>query len=71
VFLFPASPEPQPVECVWSLLDEPVANRTCADLDELEAVLVPRCQALAADRRTIKAHTHFHWRPRERRRIAQ
>jgi len=67
VFLPPASPELQPVERVWSLVDEPVANRTFADLDALEDVLVRRCQTLAADRRTIKAHTRFHWWARERR----
>lgn len=68
VALPPSSPELQPVERVWSLLDEPVANQTFADLDALEEVLVTRCQTLRADRRTIKAHTRFHWWPRERRR---
>lgn len=68
VALPPASPELQPVERVWPLLDEPVANRTFADLDALEDVLVTRCQTLRADRPTIKAHTRFHWWPRERRR---
>lgn len=63
----PASPELQPVERVWSLVDEPVANRAFADLAELEAVLVARCRTLRADRRTIKAHTRYHWWPRERR----
>lgn len=67
VFLPPASPELQPVERVWPLVDEPVANRTVADLDALEAVLVHRCQTLRADRRTLKAHTRYHWWPRERR----
>jgi transposase len=63
----PASPELQPVERVWSLLDEPVANRTFADLDALEETLVTRSQTLRGDRRTVKAHTKFHWWPRERR----
>jgi hypothetical protein len=67
VVLPPASPELQPVERVWSLVDEPIANRTFADLDELEAVLVARCRTLRADRRTITAHTRFHWWPHERR----
>ena len=68
VFLPPASPELQPVERVWTLVDEPVANRTFADLDELEDVLVTRCQTLRAARRSIKAHTRYHWWARERRR---
>jgi hypothetical protein len=55
------------VERVWSLVDEPVANRTFADLEALTDVLVARCQVLRADRSRIKAHTRFHWWPRERR----
>jgi transposase len=69
VSLPPASPELQPVERVWGLLDEPVANRTFADLDALEDVLLTRCQTLRADRHTVRAHTKFHWWPRERRPI--
>jgi len=71
VFLPPASPELQPVERVWTLIDEPVANRTFADLDALEEVIVTRCQTLRADRHRIKAHTRFHWWARERRRVHQ
>ena len=67
-FLPPASPELQPAERLWALVDEPIANRTLADLDELETVLADRCRALRADRRRVKAHTRFHWWPRERRR---
>lgn len=67
VFLPPASPELQPAERLWSLVDEPGANRTFADLDALEDVLVRRCQVLAADRRTIRAHTRYHWWAVERR----
>jgi len=70
-FLPPASPELQPAERLWPLLDEPVANRAFADLDELEGVLVARCRALERARPTVKAHTRFHWWPRERRRRHQ
>jgi hypothetical protein len=65
VVLPPASPELQPVERVWTLVDEPVANRSFAGLDDLEAVLADRCRTLGADRRTIKAHTRYHWWPHE------
>lgn len=61
----PLSPELQPAERLWPLLDEPVANRSFADLDALEAVLVDRCQVLRTDPVAIKAHTHFHWWPDE------
>lgn len=68
VFLPPASPELQPVERVWPLVDEPVANRTFADLTELEDILVTRCLTLRAAKRPIKAHTRYHWWAKERRR---
>ena len=64
--LLPAqSPELQPAERLWALIDEPVANRVFPDLDALEAVLVERCRTLAADRERLHAHTHFHWWPPE------
>ena len=59
-FLPAYSPELQPAERLWALVDEPVANRAFADLDELEAVLAGRCRALRADPPTIRAHTRFH-----------
>jgi hypothetical protein len=64
--LLPAySPELQPAERLWALVDEPVANRAFATMDALEAVLVDRCRALAADPQRLKAHTQFHWWPPE------
>ena len=72
VFLPAASPEVQPAERLWRLVDEPVINRSFASLDELEAVLVPRCQDLARQRRRLKSLTRYHWWPAERRpRITQ
>jgi transposase len=65
VFLPAASPELQPAERVWTLVDEPVANRAFADLDALEAVLVARCRTLEADPHRLHAHTRFHWWPPE------
>ena len=70
-FLPPYSPELQPAERLWALVDEPVANRAFASLDDLGAVLLDRCRALGADRRTVKAHTRYRWWPRERRRGTQ
>ena len=49
-------------------MDEPVANRAFADLDALGDVLLARCRELTRQRRRIKAHTCYHWWPRERRR---
>jgi hypothetical protein len=66
-YLPPASPELQPAERLWGLVDEPLANRTVADLDALEATLVTRCQALEQQRSSIKTRTRYHWWPHERR----
>jgi len=64
--LLPAqSPELQPAERLWTLLDDPIANRAWADLDALEAVLIDRCRTLEAEPSRLKAHTHFHWWPPE------
>lgn len=65
-FLPPASPELQPAERLWPLLDEPIANRSFATLEALADTLITQCLTLEADRLTVKALTHFHWWPRER-----
>lgn len=65
VFLPSYSPELQPAERLWPLVDEPVANRAFATMAALEAVLVERCRALEADPTRLKAHTHYHWWPPE------
>lgn len=67
VFLPSYSPALAPAERLWRLVDEPVVNRSFASLDELEAVLVPRCQQLTQQRPQIKSLTRYHWWPRERR----
>jgi transposase len=65
VFLPAASPELQPAERLWALVDEPVANRAFPDVPALESVLVARCRTLEADPQRLKAHTRFHWWPSE------
>jgi hypothetical protein len=44
------------------LVDEPVANRHFATLDDLDALVAERCRRL--DATMIKPHTHFHWWPK-------
>lgn len=66
-FLPPYSPELQPAERLWGLVDEAVANRALADLPELEARLADRCRVLRTHRRRIKSRTRYRWWPRERR----
>jgi transposase len=62
VFLPPHSPELQPAERLWPLVDEPVANKHFATLAELDATVGERCRRLGAD--AIQPHTDFHWWPR-------
>jgi transposase len=67
VFLPPYSPELAPAEHLWPLVDEVVVNQTVPTLDALEAVLIPRRQALTRQRPRLKSLTRYHWWPRERR----
>ena len=58
------SPELQPVERVWPLVNEAVANRYFRDLGELVEVVAERCRVLEGDPDTLRRHTLFHWWPR-------
>jgi transposase len=62
VFLPPYTPELQPAEHLWPLVDEAVANTHFATLDALHAAVAERCRRLDAG--TIRPHTDFHWWPR-------
>ena len=42
-FLPPYSPELQPAERLWNLVDEPIVNQSPETLDELEETLSSRC----------------------------
>lgn len=63
VYLPPYSPELQPAEHLWPLLDEPVANKHFDTLDALDAVVSDRCRTLNGDAALLAAATHFHWWP--------
>ena len=58
-----ASPELQPAERLWPLVNEAVANRRFADLDALMTVLTDRCRTLHADRPRVRALTRYAWWP--------
>ena len=66
-FLPAYSPELQPAERLWGLVDEPVANRTFAHLGELQDALAARCLTLERQRPAVKSRCRYHWWPRERR----
>jgi DDE superfamily endonuclease len=65
VYLPAYSPELQPAERLWALVDEPIANRAFPDLDALEEVLVARCRTLETDPDRLAAHIRFAWWPPE------
>jgi len=60
-FLPPYSPELQPAERLWPLVNEVVANRPVETLDDLEYVVLERCLELRTQPDTIHGHTLFHW----------
>ena len=61
IFLPPHSPELQPAEKLWSVVDEPIVNKAFENLDQLEEVLVKRCQVLLKNPDLIRGLTGFHW----------
>src|SRR5829696_7997926 len=61
VYLPGYSPELQPAEHLWPVLDEPLANQYFGTLAELEQVVTERCRILNRDQ--LKPGTNFHWWP--------
>ena len=57
-----STPELQPAEHLWPVLDEPVVNTYFATLADLEAVIAQRCIAL--DRQDLRTGTNFYWWPK-------
>ena len=58
------TPELQPAEHLWPLVDEPLANKYFDTIDDLDAVVALRCRDLNFDRTLIAQHTGFHWWPK-------
>lgn len=59
----PYSPELQPAEHLWPLIDQPVVNRLIHSIEELEAILGARIRVLAGRKEQIRSTTCFHWWP--------
>lgn len=59
----PYSPELQPAEHLWPLIDVAVANRVFESIEELEAVLGARIRVLSARSEQIRSATLFDWWP--------
>ncbi len=63
VFLPPYTPELQPAETLWALVDEPIVNKHIATIRERDDIIGKRRPALANERAAIKGRAGFHWRP--------
>lgn len=57
------SPELQPAEHLWELVDEPLVNEVFDSLADLEAALAERCVALTEQVERIRNLTLYHWWP--------
>lgn len=57
------SPELQPAQRLWPITNEPLANRTFKNLDELEEVLFHRCKQLLQQQDLVRGLTNFYWWP--------
>src|SRR3954447_2150663 len=62
VYLPSYSPELQPAEHLWPVLDGPLANQYFETLADLEHVVTERCRVLNHDQ--LKPGTNFHWWPK-------
>jgi transposase len=62
-FLPSGSPELQPVERLWPLTNEAVANGLFEEIEEIEEALVQRCIELLDHTEAIKGLTNYHWWP--------
>jgi hypothetical protein len=58
-----ATPELQPAERLWPLLNEGIANRSFPTLGRLERTLARRCRQLIEQRALIRNLTYYHWWP--------
>jgi hypothetical protein len=60
-FLPPCTPELQPVEPLWPLVREAVANRSIGRIDRLRAVLRCRLGYLSQNPAVVQRVVGFHW----------
>jgi hypothetical protein len=58
------SPELQPAEHLWPLVDEAIANKHFNTIHDLDVVLAERCRILHQDKKMISKHAKFHWWPK-------
>ncbi|MEL6606609.1 MAG: transposase [Cyanobacteria bacterium J06614_10] len=60
-FLPPYSPELQPAERLWQLVDEPLVNQYFETIHEIEDILVKRCCVVSEMKERVRKLTNYHW----------
>lgn len=60
-FLPPYSPELQPAERLWQLVDEPLVNQYFETINEIENILVERCCLVSEMKNEVGKLTNYHW----------
>jgi len=63
VFLPAYSPELQPAERLWPLVNEPLINAAFESIDEVEELVYQRCRRLLQQQELIRGLTLYHWLP--------
>lgn len=64
VFLPAYSPELQPAERLWPLVNEPLINEAFESIDEVEELVYQRCRRLLQQQELIRRLTLYHWLPK-------
>ena len=64
VYLPPYSPELQPAETLWTLVDEPIVNKLVPSLDQLKDTIGERCRYFTTCPEAISSRTNFAWWPK-------
>ncbi|MGI3899299.1 MAG: IS630 family transposase [Janthinobacterium lividum] len=64
VYLPPYSPELQPAETFWPLVDEPIVNKLVPTLEALVDTIGARCCDLTERQSEISSRTNFSWWPK-------
>ena len=60
-FLPPYSPELQPAERLWQLVDEPLVNQYFDTINEIEDILAERCCVVSEMKDEVRKLTNYHW----------
>ena len=60
-FLPPYSPELQPAERLWQLVDQPLINQYFETINDIEDILVERCCVVSQMKDEVCQLTNYHW----------